>query len=234
MRVNQRFFIFFILALNFISSGCGASPQVASESINESNNGETLIPSETPDVLVSTVTPTLHPSLINCIATPMLVVNEELPDTPEAQEIIKTVQKSDEIYSEALRTSDPSKLPTVFLNDPRFPVSTGTLETVRRLSNNPSLKSAGLLDYKLAYFTWQIQEGTYLQVESLHTPESPTLPPNFVWCSPPSALNFQSMDINGDIAVVKIHEVGRVYELTLVLVNNQWFIAAYYGISVSP
>ncbi len=223
-----------MLALNLIVSSCGTSTQAASQATNENYKSEIPSPSETSGFSVNTITPTLHPSLINCVATPDLVVNKELPNTPEAQEIIRTVQKSEEIYSEALRTSDPSKFPTVFINDPRFPVSAGTLETVSRLTNNPSLQSAGWLDYKLAYYSFQINEGSYLQVELLHTPESPTLPPDFVWCSPPSALNFLSMNIDGDIAVVKIHEVGRVYELTLVLVNNQWFIAAYHGISVSP
>jgi hypothetical protein len=234
-RIEQRLLIFFILVLNLIVSGCGTSTQVASESISDSNTSEILIPSETPDVSVHTITPTLHPSLINCAATPMLEVNEELPDTPEAQEIIRTIQKSGEIYSEALRTSDASKFPTVFVNDPRFPVSTGTLETVGRLTNNPSLQSAGWLDYKLAYFTWQIKEGTYFQIDSLHTPDPPTVfPPDFTWCSPPPTLHFLSMNIDNDIAIVKIDEGATTYELTLVLINNHWYIAAYHGISVSP
>jgi hypothetical protein len=42
------------------------------------------------------------------------------------------------------------------------------------------------------------------------------------------------MNINDDIATTKINEGATTYELTLVLINNHWFIAAYYGISVSP
>jgi hypothetical protein len=226
---------FFILALNFIIVGCGTfnltqvSPAPASD--NLFSKSETPVSSETPSL---SATPTLHPSLINCFATPVPVFYEELLHVPEAQEIINTVQKSEVIYSEALQTSDPGKFPTVFINDPRFPLSEGTLDTVRRLTDNPSLQSAGWLDYKIAYYTFQIKEGTYPQMESFPSEPSQTLPSDFIWCSPPPSLIFLSLSIDDDLATVAIDEGATKYELTLVFVNDDWFIAAYKGISVSP
>ena len=221
-----------MLSLNLIITGCGTvkSTEFVPASTNTSIIGKSETPtsSEIANLSVNTVTPTLDPSLVNCFATPVSVFGKELLITPAAQEISKTVQKSDEIYAEALRTSNPSKFPTVFINDPRFPVSSGTLDTVRRLSNQPSLQSAGWLDYKMAYFTWQIKEGAFQW--SLDTPmPHQTLPPNFVWCGPPPALNFLSLNIDGDIATVVIESCGTT-ELTLVLVDSHWLIAAYKGL----
>jgi hypothetical protein len=226
---------FVALLPNFIIMGCStlgpAQVFPVSASDNMVSKSETPVSSETPSL---SVTQTLHPSLINCFATPVTVFDKELLDTPGAQEIIDTIQKSEEIYFEALQTSDPGKFPTVFINDPRFPLPEGTLNTVRRLTDNPSLQSAGWLDYKMAYHTFQIKEGTYLQMESFPSEPSQTLPPDFTWCSPPPPLKFLSININQDIAIATIDAGATKYELTLVLIKNHWFIASFNGISVSP
>jgi hypothetical protein len=237
VTIKKRINIICILVLLLLVSGCGIR-QGFTPIPTVSSPAQTLVATETPQLQIVAGTPTLHPSLLNCIPTPVSVFSEEVPNTHEAQEIIKTVQKSEEIYMRALITSDPSEFPTVFINDPRFPVSPGTLETIKRLSNQPSLQSAGWLDYKLAYFSFQIKEGSFVAAAYLHTPEaSQTASPEFVWCDFSSSrpeLNILSMKIDNDITTVKIHEGATVYELTLVLIDNHWFIASYYGISVSP
>lgn len=83
-----------------------------------------------------------------------------IPDTPEVKEVMKTVEKANDVEAEAAYTFDIKKFPTVFINDLRFPVSSGTLETIRELTNNPSLESAGWLDYKAAFYSWRIERHT--------------------------------------------------------------------------
>ncbi|MBI5964598.1 MAG: hypothetical protein HY863_14055 [Chloroflexi bacterium] len=73
---------------------------------------------------------------------------------------MKTVEKANDVEAEAAYTFDIKKFPTVFINDLRFPVSSGTLETIRELTNNPSLESAGWLDYKAAFYSWRIERHT--------------------------------------------------------------------------
>lgn len=91
------------------------------------------------------------------------VTAEKTPDTPETKEVIKAVERSYDIEAEAGYTFDITKFSDVFINDPRFPVSAGTLETVRELTNNPFLESAGYLDYKLAYYSWIIHATTHAE-----------------------------------------------------------------------
>ncbi|HSA98703.1 MAG TPA: hypothetical protein VLF17_06455 [Candidatus Nitrosotenuis sp.] len=234
MKIKTRIYVICTLVLSLIVSGCG-SHQRLEPTQTFSTPVHTLVANEVPTLMetprppVVAVTSTLHPSLINCIPTPVSVFSEEVPNTPETQEIIKTVQKSEEIYMRALITSDPSEFPTVFINDPRFLLSPKNLDTVRRLSNQPSLQSAGYLDYKIAYFTWQIKEGRFVAASYLHTPKpSQTVSPDFVWCdhsfSTPE-LRVLSMNIDDDIATIVINEGEATYELTLVFINDQWFIA---------
>lgn len=77
-----------------------------------------------------------------------------IPDTTEAKEIMKTVEKAYQIEAKAARNFDPRDFPTVFINDSRFPIYPVTLQVVREMTNNLSLESAGYLDYKLAFYSW--------------------------------------------------------------------------------
>src|SRR5262245_59338385 len=81
---------------------------------------------------------------------------EKISDTPETKEVIEAIERSYDIEAEAAYAFDITKFSDVFVNDPRFPVSAGTLKTVRELTNNPSLESAGYLDYKIAFYSWRI------------------------------------------------------------------------------
>jgi hypothetical protein len=73
----------------------------------------------------------------------------------EEEEIIKTVEKAYAIETEAGYTFDLSKLSTVFINDSRFPLHSSMLQFVREVTQNPTLKSGGYLDYKMAYYSWR-------------------------------------------------------------------------------
>jgi hypothetical protein len=177
-------------------------------------------------------------------------VSESIPNTPEVVEILQTIEWSYEIEADAAITFDLSKLPTVFINDPRFDVSPSTLEVVRQLTNNPFLKSAGWLDYKMAMYSWR--RDSILHSESVHAtakaenrdltdaeraslmdPWGRTAParvdPSF---RHDPQLEFISLEVNKDIARVVLDDGPTTAELTLVLVDKKWYIAGRRGISV--
>ena len=164
---------------------------------------------------------------------------------------MRTVDKAYDIEAEAAYTFDLKKFPTVFINDPRFPVSPGTLETIRQLTNDPSLESAGWLDYKIAYYSWSsgaIFKGEELkkkaksenrslteeEKQSLTDPQGRTAPARPEGSIRKSPVMFISMDINDDIAIVIVDDGPMTVRLTLVSVDKQWYITAYKGLSVHP
>ena len=174
-----------------------------------------------------------------------------IPDTPEAKEIMKTIERAYDIQAEAAYTFDLSKFPTVFINDPRFPVSSKTLETIRQLTNNPSLESAGWLDYMMASFSWR--RDAILHTEAIHEkaksekrdlteeekkslvdPQGRMAPARVESPIRKTPLTFFSAEIDGDIANVVLDDGPRTVQLTLVLVDKKWYIAAYKGLSVHP
>ena len=174
-----------------------------------------------------------------------------IPDTPEAKEVMKTIEKAYDIQAEAAYTFDLTKFPIVFINDPRFPVSRGTLKTIRELTNNPSLESAGWLDYKLAYYSWirdailhseAVREKAKLEnrgltteeIQSLIDPQGRTAPARAEDPIRQQQLKFMSVSINGDIAKVILNDGPTTIELTLVSVDKQWYIAGLKGIAFHP
>ena len=173
-----------------------------------------------------------------------------IPDSPEAKEIMKTIEKAYDIEAEAAYTFDIKKFPTVFINDPRFPVSPGTLETIKELTNNPSLESAGWLDYKVAFYSWRIeatlhaekvkekakQENRALSDEerdSLMDSNGRSAPARSPGPTRNRSLTFMSIDVNEDIAIVILDDGTYKAELTLVFVDGIWYIAGFKGISLN-
>jgi hypothetical protein len=75
------------------------------------------------------------------------------------------------------------------------------------------------------------EKAPLLTKEALRTPESArAIPPDLIWCDSSWKLIFESMNINPDIAKVALKYCGT-FELTLVLVDSHWFIAAYETLS---
>lgn len=174
-----------------------------------------------------------------------------IPDTPEAKEIMKTIEKAYDIESEAAYTFNFKKFPTVFINDPRFPMDLSTLQVVREMTDTPSLESAGYLDYKLAYHTWaanailhteEVRAKAKAENRALTKEEVVSLTDKYGRSAPARAesptrkipIRFISLEINNDIALVVIDDGPRTVELTLVLVDNRWYIADMSILSVHP
>ena len=179
------------------------------------------------------------------------VTAEKIPDTPETKEVIKAVERAYDIEAEGAYTFDITKFSDVFINDPRFPVSTGTLETVRELTNNPSLESAGYLDYKLAFYSWRINATIHAEKvkekakkenraltdeerKSLVDPRGRMAPARSESPTRSLPLTFFSVEINGDIATVVLDDGPRTIKLSLVMVDKKWYIAGYKGLVMHP
>jgi hypothetical protein len=152
---------------------------------------------------------------------------------------------------EAAYTFDLTKFSTVFINDPRFPVSPGTLKTIRELTQNPSLESAGWLDYKMAYYGWRsnailhaekVNEKaktenrnlTKEEKQSLVDSQGRTAPARSESSIRATSLTFISVKINENAATVVLDDGPRTVQLTLVLVDKNWYIAGSKTISVHP
>jgi hypothetical protein len=175
-----------------------------------------------------------------------------IPNSKDEKEVIKTVEKAYDIESEAGYTFDLSKLSTVFTNDQRFPLGPSTLQTVRELTNNPDLESAGYLDYKTAYYTWRrdsilqsdaVYEKAKAENRDLTDEEKKALIDSHGRIAPSRGqapennkltLIFLSVEINDDVALVVVDDGPSTAELTLVLVDGNWYIAGIKGISSHP
>lgn len=175
----------------------------------------------------------------------------KIPDTPEAKEIMRVIENAYDIEVEAGFTFDIKKFPEVFINDPRFPLDPATLETVKELTNNPSLETAGYLDYKIAFYSWRMDatinaEKTKEKAKSENrdlTPEekrslvdqngriAPARSQSPIRSLP---LTFLSVEVNDDIATVVVNDGPRTIELFLVLVDKKWYIAGTKGVAFHP
>lgn len=209
-------------------------------------------PSYSPHAEEPTVTSTNESILIDIPENgPGFELSPDIPDTKEVREVIKAVEKSYDVEVKAAYTFDISKFPTIYINDPRFPVSPGTLETIRQLTLNPEIETAGWLDYKIAYYSWmrdtilfseaihekakaENRELTKEERQSLIDPQGRTAPARAESPDRTVPITYLTVDINGDIAVVTLLRGVYHSELTLVLVDKNWYVANERFLSISP
>jgi len=174
-----------------------------------------------------------------------------IPDTPEAKEVIKAVERAYDVQAEAKFNFDIKKFPDIFINDPRFPVSSATLKTIRELTNNPSVESAGYLDYKVAYYSWLIestlhaekvkekakQENRPLTAEekkSLVDQNGRIAPVRSESPKRTLSLTFLSVSVDEDVATVVLNDGPWTLEMYLVLVDKKWYVAGTKGLVFHP
>jgi len=181
---------------------------------------------------------------------------KDMPDTADAQQIMRTIQRAYELEAKAACTFDISEFPTVFINDPRGgALDPSTAEFVRDVLNGPSLPAPGYLDYKVAYYQWWAEgaarwealqaraaaEGRNLtqdEMASLVDSKGRMAGPR--GCPGPEAggskidLEFLSLHINGDVASVVFDDGPRTNQMTLVKVNHQWYIAGNRILALHP
>ena len=165
-----------------------------------------------------------------------------LPLPADLQAVVATIERAYLLEAQAARTFDLSEFPDVFSNDPRWEVGEATIQTVRELTRNPDLETAGYLDYKLAYYSWW-RDGA-LRFEAVHATaeaegrgltveESRSLVDETGRVAAPRRadpieeihLDIQFVHVYGDLATVILDDGPFTSEKTLVLVNGHWYIA---------
>lgn len=164
----------------------------------------------------------------------------DVPDTPEALEIIHQVNTALEIEFECI--FDYSRLSSVYVNDLRYPVDDEKLEFIRIVTDNPFLASAGYLDYKTAYYPWWLEgkrqwEEIYSKAQAENRDVSEEERNAFLlskWgeypggaCNPVGKIEaiIVSILIEDDIATVVYGIGSRAKEATLALIDGYWLIA---------
>jgi len=175
----------------------------------------------------------------------------DIPDTPEAQEIMQRIETVYDIEAEASYLFDITKFLDVFINDPRYVVNPDALEFIRTATDNPSLETAGYLDYKVAYYDWwkegtlrfnALREKAIAENRNVTDDELNTFLAS-KWGKIPGQvkdpmrhwkIKFTSIKIDGDIATVILDFGARTKELILILVDGQWYITGETGISLYP
>jgi len=170
----------------------------------------------------------------------------------DSEHIIRVIEKAYEIEAKAAQTFDTTEFATVFTNDPRGGrLGESTIEFMRDVTNNPSLKTAGYLDYKVAYYTWwrdgalrleSLQRQAALEGRSLTEEEMSSLVDAKGRVAMPRAqdsswdisLEFISILINDDIATVIFDDGPRTNKMTLVKIDGEWYIAGNEILAVHP
>ncbi len=188
--------------------------------------------------------PTDTPSDYSLSATPTISNdNQQLSDNDS---VVQTLEKACQIAEDAIWTFDTSEFPTVYVNDPRFPVPPDTLRFVQLITNDTSITYVGYLDFSLAVLRY-LQDGVVkwkavserMKAENRNemtdaernllmsptgnmypAPPSPELRGNV-----PCVYAVQSIDIDGDIATVVASRGATTDEWYLVNRDGQWYIA---------
>ena len=238
--------MFVSLAIFLVFSSCNSNFNIPSLTTNPPT---TIIPTPT---RTRTIKPT--PSYTNTPVPPTSVpsyISPEFPNTTESKEIISFIEYAYDIETYAAFTFDLTIFPSLFINDSRFEVRPSTLNTIRELTGNLTLETAGYLEYKMAYYSWRRdsilhEEPIYATAESenrdLSDEEITSLLDEYIRSVSHLSANqyrthpisFISLLIFDDIAKVVIDIGFAKKELTLVYVNNQWFIAAAKNLSINP
>ena len=250
MYQGSKILLFLIIIL-LQTSSC----EVNFFSIQPSKPVPTSTPSPTPTPTPtftppSTPTPTATNTSVHPTSPPS-IIGPDFPDSPEAQDIIETIENAYDIDIEASVIFDLSKLSSVYINDPLFEMNQAVLQTVRELTGDLSIETAGFLDYKLAYYGWKRdsilhKESVYATAEAenrgLTEDERSSLIDEFGRSAPSrgnypfrkTPILFLTLDIDEDIARLVIDYGFARIEIMLVYVNNQWFIADQSYLSISP
>jgi hypothetical protein len=174
-----------------------------------------------------------------------------IPDNEETRQVVRAIERAHDIETAAAHSLEFSAFPTVFINEPRFPMSSETLETIRELTGDNSITSAGYLDYKVAYYGWR--RNAILHSEAIHDaaksenrpltaaeraslidPQGRIAPAREESAVRQYAIRFLSVEVDGEIATAVINTGATTSELTLVLVQGRWYIADEQILSVRP
>jgi len=183
--------------------------------------------------------------------SPLSTSTINIPDTPESQEVIQKIETAYDIEAEAAYSFNTEKFSSVFFNDPRYEISPEEIEFIREFTHDPSLVTAGYLDYKIAYYNWWKDSALrYQALKEKAKAENREITQNEIkpfidskWGMAPAqeespireiSLRFISVNVKDDMAIVYLDDGIRIINLAVVLIDNQWYIAGEKRVSLFP
>lgn len=200
----------------------------------------------TSTVLQQQPSPTAESTENALLTTVTPVTDESYVQSTDEELLVETLENACAIEEQAQWTFDTGEYPTVFINDPRYPLSAEVMDYVRDIKNDPSIVGIGYLDFEIAEILRQ-QECTLkwknlldaMQKEnrermtaeekaSLFTsggrmcpaPTDPSLKGNV-----PCKYAIQSIKIGEDTATVVASRGATTDEWYFVKKDGQWYIA---------
>ncbi len=171
------------------------------------------------------------------------VANPGVPDTPEARQIQATINRAYELMAIAARTFDVSEFPTVFVDTPDYELSDRQREAISQMLGPKAVENAGYLTAMQAYYiAWgegatrldkalEKAEAEHRQITADEMQETVKANggrvPTLARQDPISKtkLKFESIEINGNKAIVRYDDGAALQEAVLVKIKGQWFIA---------
>jgi hypothetical protein len=177
---------------------------------------------------------------------------QEVVQTQDNSQIQAVIKQSYILEAAAGKTFDISSFNQVFINDPRGgDLSSSTIDFVNSVFQYEIEGDLGYLDYKKAYYTWwkngaikyeSLQQNAENENRILTTAELLSLvdedgriPLQRLQgdISLPE-LVFISIEIHDDLAFVVFDDGPRTNKMTLVKIENDWFIAGNKFLSIHP
>ena len=170
------------------------------------------------------------------------VAGPGVPDTPEARQIQAVINRAYELMAIAARTFDVSEFPTVFVDTPDYELSDRQQEAIDQVLGSKAVKSAGYLSAMQAYYlAWgegaarletalekAEAEQRQITADEMHeiVEASGGRVPTLARQDPISEtkLEFESIEIDGDKAIVRYDDGAALQEAELVKINGQWYI----------
>lgn len=167
-----------------------------------------------------------------------------IPNTPESHQIRATLTRAYELMGIAARTFDVSAFPTVFVDTPDYRLSDQQRETIRQVLGSEAAEKGGYLTAMQAYYISWGKGAAALEIalekaraenRSLTADEMQEIikanggqVPTLARQDPVSVtqLEFRSIKIEGDRAVVQYDDGAALQEAVLVKIGGQWFIAS--------
>ncbi len=146
-----------------------------------------------------------------------LFTKGNIPDTPEAKEIMSVMDRAYQLLGQASRSFDTSEFPAVFIDTNDYKLTRQQREAIAEVLgvSADEVKNAGYLTAMQAQYI-SISQGTMgIPVTANKT-----------------VLIFESIEISGDRAIVRYDDGAALQEAILVKINGRWFIASIVPIWV--
>jgi hypothetical protein len=165
--------------------------------------------------------------------SPWALMEPNIPEGDETKGIITALERAYEITAKAGHDFNTSNLSSAFVNDSRFTLNPEKLEFTQHFTNNSTLASPGLLDYKLAFYHWWSE---YL--DNYNNSEW-TNKWGHAWDAEKTPeqdypLRIVSIEIHEEFSIAYLYDGRNLVELYLVKIDEKWYVAGEPGVTTIP